>query len=133
MIEFDDPSPIATPKQYRDALLAVRDSSGISPLELAMLEAHYKSPSHTITSTQLAEKAQLSNYSIANLNYGKLAHRIADQLHYRPGDSSVEGAEHWWRTLAYGKDASPEMEIKHYRWVMRPELVRALEEMGWVK
>jgi len=132
MIDFEDATPIATPALYRAALLALRDSEmGISTHELEMLTAHWNSPEHTITTSQMAEKMGFKNYSVANLQYGRLAHRIADELHYWPG-SEDENAPHWWRTIAYGKEASPEEEIQHYQWVMRPELVSILRQMRWV-
>ncbi|HOU48405.1 MAG: hypothetical protein IT188_06935 [Acidobacteria bacterium] len=134
MIDFEDPTPIATPEEFRKALLAVRDSGkGIyDHKELPMIEAQYYSPKHTINTTQLAEKVGFTGYSEANLNYGILAHRIADELKYVPG-SPNPNCDHWWRTLSYGKTPDQNEEIQFYKWVMRPELVQALEKMGWVK
>jgi hypothetical protein len=128
--EFSDPTPIATAEQFKAALLVVRDSvADINPY-LAMLRAHCHAPSHTITAVRLAQEVGYPSYSAANLQYGTFAHYIADALHYRPGPFS-DGNPHWWRTLAYGGDET-QSEDGYYEWIMRPELVQALQEMGWV-
>jgi hypothetical protein len=101
-------------------------------MELEILEAQHYAPRHTFNTTQLAEKVKLGSYSEANLNYGKLAHRMATLLKYDPG-SDQENVDHWWRTLSYGEVPDAKDETKFYKWVMRPELVLALERMGWVK
>ena len=137
MDEFSDPTPIATPEAFAKALLALRGSFSRSrpfsgSRELKLLKAHYAAPFHTVTTTQLAERLGLTNYSAANLEYGKLAHLVSDKLGYQPGPFA-DGHPHWWRTLAYGKDADASEDEGHYRWVMRPELCQALETIRWVK
>lgn len=130
MDEFSDPKPIATAEQFKAALLAVRDKIGISAKDLTMLRTHCRASKHTITAGQLAQEIGYPNYSSANLQYGILAHHVADALHYIPGPFST-GNPHWWRTLAYGNDDTPQSEDGHYEWVLRPELVQALQEMKW--
>ena len=132
MNEYSDPTPIATVEQFKAALLAVRDRVGISPKDLAILRAHCRAPNHMISTTQLAGELGYSNYGAVNMAYGKLAHDVADALHYSP-KPNASGDLHWWRTLAYGNDDSPQTEDGHYGWIMRPELVQALKEMNWVK
>lgn len=140
MDEFSDPTPIATPAQYRAALLKVRDEFGTArPFsesnELGLLMAHYSAPRHTITSAQLATQVGFSSHSSANLRYGLFASRIAAALGYRPGPFKTvpEGDPHWWRTLAFGNDGVPVTQDGEYEWVMRPELCLALENLGWGK
>ena len=130
MDEFSDPTPIATAEQFKAALLVVRDRVTNMIPYLAMLKAHCRAPAHTITALQLAREVGYSNYSSANLQYGTLAHHIADALHYTPGPFST-GNPHWWRTLASGNDGTPQTEDGHFEWIMRPELVQALQEMKW--
>ncbi len=128
MTDFSDTTAIATPEQYRAALLAVRDR--MSDAHLAMLQAHCRAPDHTITATRLAEAAGLATYSAANLRYGTFAHWLADALGYAP-DPRPSGAVRWWPALAYGK-AGPEGALDgHFEWVMRPELVATLQSMRW--
>jgi hypothetical protein len=71
-----------------------------------------------------------ATYSAANSQYGAFAHSLADVLGYRPGPFP-DGEPHWWRTLAFGLDGAPGIADGHYRWVMRPELARALHQMRW--
>lgn len=130
MDEYSDPTPIATVEQFKAALLALRDRIGISPKHLAMLVAHCRAPSHTISTARLAEEVDYPDHNTVNMQYGKLAHDVADALHYRPGPFS-SGDPHWWRTLANGKDSAPQTD-DGYEWIMRPELVQALQEMRWV-
>lgn len=78
MSDYTDPKPIATAEPFKRELLAVRDRDGISQQELAMLRAHCRAPGHTITATRLAQEAGLASYSVANLQYGRFAHSVAD-------------------------------------------------------
>ena len=130
MDKFSDPAPIATAEQFKAALLSVRDRIGITPKDLAMLRAHCRAPHHITTAGQLAQATGYPNHSTANLHYGTFAHRVADALKFRPGPFS-DGRPHWWLTLASGNDEAPQTEDGHYEWIMRPELVQALEEMKW--
>jgi hypothetical protein len=129
MDEFSDPTPIATADQFKVALLSVRDRIGISPKDLAMLRAHCRAPNHTITTTQLAKELGYAKCGAAHLLYGNFAHHVADALNYRRQFST--GEPHWWRTLASGNDGVPVTDDGHYEWIMRPELVQALQEMKW--
>ncbi|MCG3147930.1 MAG: hypothetical protein PCFJNLEI_01371 [Verrucomicrobiae bacterium] len=130
MDEFSDPKPIATVEQFQTALLAVRDRDGIPPKHLAMLRAHCRAPNHTISTARLAPLVGYASHSVVNMQYGTLAHHLADALHYRPGPFS-DGQPHWWRTLANGNDGAPVTDDGGYEWIMRPELVQALQEMRW--
>lgn len=130
MDEFSDPTPIATVEQFKAALLIVRDRVPDMTPYAALLKAHCRATRHTITAGQLAKEMNYPNYSAANLRYGTFAHDVADALHYIPGPFST-GNPHWWRTLAYGNDGTPQTEDGHYEWIMRPELVQALQEMRW--
>jgi hypothetical protein len=130
MLDYLDPTPIATGEQFKRALLAIRDRDGISQTELAMLRAHCRAPKHTITSTKLSHEAGLTNYAVANLQYGILAHAVADRLGYTPIKRD-DGTTCWWFTLSVGADGSADTDESHFEWIMRPELVQALQEMKW--
>jgi predicted HNH restriction endonuclease len=127
MDEFSDPTPIATAKQFKRALTAMHSSGQITKSRIAMLKAHYRAPRHTISTHQLGIKmGYRSRHLMANAQYGRFAHRLADELNYIPGPFS-DRQPHWWRTIAYGKNAS------QYMWIMRPELAQALRELGWLR
>jgi predicted benzoate:H+ symporter BenE len=126
--EFNDSSPIATPAQFKTALLTVRQQ--MTEKQLAMLRAHCRAPNHTITATGIAEALSFSSVGVANLQYGKFAQRIADALQFTPSQRP-DGKIRWWSALAYGLVGSDEARNGNYEWVMRPELVAALQSMKW--
>jgi hypothetical protein len=128
MSDNTDPTPIATTEQFKRALFAIRDREGINQKDLAMLQAQLRAPAHTITATRLAHEAGLANYALANLQYGKFAHAVADRLGYAP-PKRPDGTTRWWFTLSLGRDGSEETVDGHAEWTMRPELVQALQEM----
>jgi len=127
MDEFSDPKPIATVEQFKAALLA-RGRIGIPAKHLAMLISHCRAPNHTISTVQLAKEVGYPGNKTVNLQYGTLAHNIAKELHHTPGPFST-GDPHWWRTLASGKDGIPKTSDRFYKWIMRPELVQAVQEV----
>ena len=136
MDEFSDPTPVAPVEAYMSALKALRDKFArdrpfSASKELEMLRVHYEAPEHKITSTQLAELVGFSSYSTANMQYGKLAGRVAAALAYRPGPFTSTKEPHWWRTLAYGTEGVALTSDGRYEWIMRPELCLALERLGW--
>jgi hypothetical protein len=130
MEDYLDPTPIATEEQFKRALLAVRDRDHIGPAGVQMLAAHCRAPKHTITATKLAHEVGLTDYCVANLQYGKLAHAVADQLGYTPIKRD-DGTPCWWFTLSIGGDGSANTDESHFEWIMRSELVQALQEMKW--
>jgi len=127
---YSDPTAIANAAQFKSALLTVNQKEGINPKQKAMLCAHYQAPAHIITAQILAHVAHYRSHGAANIQYGRLAHRLADALHYKPG-LFPDGKPHWWRALANGNEGDPHNEDGHYEWILRPELVAALQELKW--
>jgi hypothetical protein len=130
MTDYTDPTPIATVEQFKAALLAVRDKDAISQQKLVMLRAHCRAPSHTISATSLAQAAGLASSGVANLQYGRFAHAVADQLGYDP-TTPGDGSTRWWSTFCIGRDSAHTAKDGDFEWIMRPELVQALQEMKW--
>jgi hypothetical protein len=127
---YSDPTPVATPEQFKAALLTVRNNVTNMIPYAALLRAHCRAPKHTISTFQLAKELDYPSYGTVHFVYGKLAHEVCDALHHDlPPVPS--GDPHWWRTLAYGNDGTPETDDGHYEWIMRPELVQALQELKW--
>ena len=122
-------TPIATAKQFKRALLAVRDKN-LPDTHLAMLRAQCRSPSSTITATQLAQAAKYQNYNAANLQYGTLAFNFAGHLNFAP-EKRPDGTPRWWTTLSYSVDGAADPETGQFQFIMRPELVVALRDMKW--
>ena len=124
---------IANSEEYKMALITLRDRGVFRNSKyLDMLRAQYEAENHTITSTRLAESVGYKNYNAANLHYGKLGHELADALGYKP-PIRENGEPVWFWSISSGKDASKETMDGHYEFIMRQELVTALEEMKWVK
>lgn len=123
---FSDPTPIATTEQFKAALLAVRDR--LKDIHLKMLQVHCQSPNHAISISRLAEACGMVSAATTNTGYSNYAHWIADELKFTP--QNVKSKPAWLFALAYG---GTEVEkIDHdYEWIMRPELVAALQAMRW--
>lgn len=110
---------------------------------LAMLRAHLAAPDHLISATNLAAAAGYAGYEGANLHYGKLGQRVADEIGFVP-PRREDGTEIW--TCAIARDTSMDteypdtsmlealsrnMETLHFEWQMRPQVVQALRALGW--
>ena len=122
MSDFNDPTPIATPEHFRAALLAVRQK--MTPIQLAMLQAHRRSEIHLSAIDRLAELVGHPNKTAARTAYGNFAHLIADELKFMPALAAKKPV--WLHALAYGRpDANGKVDGQ-YEWIMRPELVAAL-------
>lgn len=126
----------ATAQDYRKALPAIRDlrstNSNTWTLWVNLLRLQYLNAEHSISLAELAEAAKLTSANIAGLRYAALGEAIAKQLNYvAPNKTQGDKKPMWWTTLStalHSDDKDPT-----FRLVMRPELVEALELMGWVK
>ena len=63
--------------QFTEALKKIGRPTGTKS---GFLLAHYKAKKKTSTATELAEVSGYKNHGGINLQYGKLAHRIASQI-----------------------------------------------------
>jgi hypothetical protein len=124
-----DAQAIASPAQFKAALLVVRDKS-LPDSHLAMLRAQGRAYDGKITATELARVAQYANYNAANLQYGTMALNVATALGFVP-DKRADGSYRWWTTLSYAIEDQTEESTGHFQFIMRPELVTALREMKW--
>ncbi|MGF1761562.1 hypothetical protein L4D76_27395 [Photobacterium sagamiensis] len=132
LLKIKGESMVADKDTYIRALLHLRDKSKLRNTKyLAMLRAQYSSENQTITASRLAKAVGFKNFNATNLQYGILAHEIADFIEYMPPKSS-NGEPMWFLALSSGNDASDDTLDGHYEFIMRPELVAALEEMKWV-
>lgn len=88
---------------------------------MRMLQAHYHAPDRTLTATQMAKALGYPKYSAANLHYGKLARLVGEQIGWHPlPDEAI------FVLVTFEK---PHRE---WRWIMRPSVAQALEQLGWV-
>lgn len=94
----------------------------ITPHHLRMLQAHYYAPDRTLTATQMARAVGYSGFTVANLHYGKLGRMVGIALGWTPLPTTLVGVVSEFK--------KPERE---WHWVMRPAVVAALEQLGWVQ
>ena len=111
---------------YR-ALFALA-SYWLQPSQKRMLESHLRAPNHTATATELAEKMGYPNYGTVNMLYGSLAATVTAKLNLNKVDWSVPDGEPQSVSLVIFDRTGPE---EHWKWIMRPELVDALTDLGW--
>jgi hypothetical protein len=115
---------IGTAEEYRRAFRAVE----VGDHHAAMLRAHANAPNQTLTATELARSAGYDSFSAANLHYGVLGYRIAGFLELPVPESPERKQPVWTSALADGPDdAVPDGQ---WRWVMHPEVLKALRDLG---
>jgi len=112
---------LATRQAYKTALSLLEGE--MPPKHRLLLEMHYRAPGRAITARRLAGKVGYASFGAVNLQYGTLARKICDILGLRLQYHVSVVAE--FVTPKTGWD-------REVLWVMRPELARALEELGWV-
>lgn len=94
----------------------------LTPKQRAMLQAHYSAPQRCITATQLAHAVGYASMGGANLQYGILARMVREVLDF----PTQRGLVHLYALATFIKG-------EHWIFVMRPEVARALETLGWVR
>lgn len=124
MKNFSDSTPIATPEQFRAALLAVRDE--MTAIQLKMLQAHCRSEGHSSCTDHLVEEI---GSSTAKSSYINFARSIAEELKYEPGDGAKKMM--WLHALAHGRPDAKKTTEGQCELIMRPELVQTLQAMKW--
>ncbi len=102
----------------KSALLAIEHE--MTPQQRQMLMTHYAAKDRTASMEQIARFGDYSSYSAANIQYGGLAGKIAEQLGYRsPGNQTYTIATH-----------IPERNAKnHHQWRMDDTVAKAL---AWI-
>jgi putative restriction endonuclease len=111
-----------TVREYKQGLNLIRHK--ISESQYAILRTQYYAPNKTITSSQLAKAIGYSNFSIVNMQYGKLGHLIAASLNRLPTTRTEDGTYQWWKVLSSGTSSK-----SGFRWTMHSKLAQALEEL----
>jgi len=114
----DDLFTTPTAHEYAKAFHQIKN---ITDSQIQMLRIHYFMPKHIITANQLALAMGYSSYPAVNSQYGKLASLIGDILDYSPEPEKLG-------TLVI-------FEKKHgeWHWIMRPEVAKSMEILGWVE
>jgi dihydroxyacid dehydratase/phosphogluconate dehydratase len=112
---------VPTAKSYQTAFLAL--AARMTATRRKLLHAHYHSPHHQATATQIAAAMGWTNYVSANAHYGKLAQSVADQLGFHPAGCHLN---------ALTTFVAPTEPGDQFLIIMRPQVANALEQLGWV-
>ncbi len=119
LVQWQDTSNgdgIPSAQRYADAFGAIED---LPDSYLRMLRAHYAAPARRITATRLARAVGYPNYNSANLNYPRVGRLVGEHLGWRPG-------------MPLEVLVTFERPDNEWHWIMRPQVARALEMLGWV-
>jgi len=84
-----------------------------------------------MTATQLAAAAGYEGYQGANLQYANIAKAIADFAHFAPPKRESNDLPFWTFTLADGYWQKSQQGETTWHWVLRPQVVAALNELNW--
>lgn len=109
--------------EYEAAFAAIERR--ITAKQREMLAFHHAQPCRAVSARTLAKAVGWDRYSSANLQYGKLAQALNAEL----------GAE-YEDTTSIGTIVDfvfpDQAENKHFVWIMREPVARAMEALGWV-
>ena len=111
---------IPSVKKYKQAFTRLR--AEMTEYQYEMLLLHYRSPRHTVSPRQMAEAMKWNGRGSANRHYGNFAGGLR-QLLKRSPKYNVE------LLISFEYDDHSDETV----WVMHDDVVRALEELSWVK
>lgn len=127
MAKIYKPSKIPSVADYVDGLTAIK--SLMSESQLRLLQEQYLAQNHTAAATELAELANIKGgRTTVNLLYGRLGRMFCESTGYEP-DAREVGTHRWWSVWSSGYE---ERNPYRFFWQMHPEVVEALEILGWV-
>ena len=108
---------------YLKAIEAVV-SNGLPDKHLEMLKAHCSAPDHTVTWAELADEVGYPDFRTVNLQYGRLAHRVAEQL------GILEAPNDFWLLVLVDWASDVEIESGHQAFTLRQPVVETLQRLG---
>jgi hypothetical protein len=114
-----------TADDYRRAISEVL-RAGVSPRQRELLRAHLWAPRHSASVAELAEAVGYGSWRTVNRQYGYVAHRIAAELGvFQPPRGF------WANVLIRWEAERSRSPVGHARFILRPEVVRALIDLGF--
>jgi 5-methylcytosine-specific restriction protein A len=84
-----------------------------------ILVFQFQCPRHEVTAGQLARLMGYQNFPKANLSYGRAAHLVCDELNVKKPPNGQ-----WWPACSESHHAGS-------GWLMRPNLIEAIMQLGW--
>src|SRR5262245_1101140 len=122
MSRLDANSTFPTAEECRQAFAAVRDQMTIN--QLLLLQRHYYAPGRTTTARRLATAVQFQDWRGVNLQYGGLSKKLCDALQVEIDGDAI------FVLATFVRD--PGIDDGECQLVMRVQVARALELLGWV-
>jgi 5-methylcytosine-specific restriction enzyme A len=110
------------PQFSTDDYVAAFRKFAIAPYHLRMLQANYHAPDHTLTATKMSRALGYSKYHAANLHYGILGRLVAENIGWRPIPPTTV-----YVLCTFKKPG------REWHWIMRPQVAKALERLGWIE
>ncbi|GAB4205220.1 MAG: hypothetical protein OHK0022_31100 [Roseiflexaceae bacterium] len=122
--EDDGTIYIPTVEEYIEAFQLI--DAHITDLQRALLRAHYQAPDHTATATELAHAVGASSFRTTNAQYGRLAAKLIDVLHWPHKGQVVH-------LTILAEFVSPKFtQERQWLLIMLPEVAEAIERLKWV-
>lgn len=90
--------------------------------QLEILRVHYRAPGRTVTIHEVATQVGAARHQRINVDYGKLARDFGRVV-----------GRHNPTQVYLGTLVDLEKRAGTWHWIMRPQLARALERVGWVE
>lgn len=112
-----------TADDYLRAFQAIK-AEGIPEKHIALLQAHVGAPNHTTTWARLAEEVGYAKGSAVNLQYGKLAGRVAEKLRI------TEAPQGFWLYVLVSWANDRDTSSGHTAFVLRKPVIEALTRLG---
>ncbi len=110
----------SNPPEFQQYVAAFQSIDNLKDNHLQILQIHYQAHEKTITAKQLSQAMDYSHHTTANMMYGRLARLVGEKLDYKPEPEKLD-------TLV-----TFEKRLGEWHWILRPEVSKALEALGWV-
>jgi predicted HNH restriction endonuclease len=117
IVNSTEEEPTPSVEQFVNAF---RKSGRMTEKQMKILQLHYHAPERTVTANQLATKMKLGHYNDPHAIYGTLGKIVGQALesgHFKKG---------------LGNLVKFEMRHHEWHWIMRKQVAKALEVLGWV-
>jgi hypothetical protein len=112
--------------EYQKALKEIN----ISDKQKLMLEAHYKATNRSITYTELAKAAGYDDFTVANIQYGKLGRLIGEAVGFEFINSDKDSDRKFYSSSIGMPNSYTEGD---FQLVMHHELAKAIKKSGILK
>jgi len=122
---------VASSYEYIDALMSLaQNNEFLSTRGMDILRTHYLAPDYTISPARLSHHLFIDDIEKTMFYYDQLAEAIAHELDYTPIEE-FDGHPMWLFTLCTVSDVPSISQGGYYEFILRPELVVALNQLKW--